>query len=81
MTEEKLQKGNDLLLRLNRLQKVQSKWERAERINCLEAESEGSYNRHYNLDFEFINFEELKLLVLARIQKEIVNVQEEFNAL
>lgn len=81
MTEEKLQKGQELLLRLSELRNQKSKWERAERINYLEARCESSYRKDYRLDFEYINFEELKILVLARIQKEIEKVQEEFNAL
>lgn len=81
MTREQLQKGNELSCRIDSLQKEQSKWERAERISNLEVESKDSYNRYYEIGCKFINFEELKLLVIAKIQKEITRLQNEFNSL
>lgn len=84
MTEEKLNKGGELIKRIKRLIEQKEKWEEANAIRKIELSAAIAYRGQYKymeVDDSFINFEDVKLLALARIQKRINELQEEFNAL
>lgn len=79
MTEEKLNKGGELIKRIKRLIEQKEKWEEANAIHKIELSTAIAYC--YDVDYSFVNFEDMKLLALARIQKLIDELQKEFDAL
>lgn len=81
MTEEKMKQGEELLKELSQLKDQRSRWERACRFYRLTAADYKRYNedgRTFSIDDSFINFDEIRLLALAKIDKRILVVQEEF---
>lgn len=78
MTEEKIKQGEELLNRLRRLKDQKEKWERGVRFSRVELVGDKEY---LNIDSSFINFDEVKLLAIAKIDKRISEVQEEFDKL
>ena len=79
MTEEKIEKGKELLMKLGRLKNQKERWQNAVGINNLEVTDR---NREtYYVGYSFINFEEVKLIVLAKIDRRIDEIQEEFDNL
>lgn len=84
MTEEKLNKGGELIKRIKHLIEQKEKWEEANAIRKIELSATIAYRgqcRYMDVDDSFINFEDVKLLALARIQKRIDELQKEFDAL
>lgn len=84
MTEEKLNKGGELIKRIKRLIEQKEKWEEANAIHKIELSTTIIYCRqseYMDVDYSFVNFEDMKLLALARIQKLIDELQKEFDAL
>ena len=84
MTEEKLNKGGELIKRIKRLIEQKEKWKEANAIHKIELSTTIAYrgqSRHMDVDYSFVNFEDMKLLALARIQKLIDELQKEFDAL
>ena len=78
MTEEKIKQGEELLNRLRRLKDQKKKWERGVRFSRIELADAQEY---LNIDSSFVNFDEIKLLAIAKIDKRISEVQEEFDRL
>lgn len=84
MTEEKLNKGGELIKRIKRLIEQKEKWEEANAISKIELSTTITYcgqSKYMEVDYGFVNFEDMKLLALARIQKRIDELQKEFDAL
>ena len=84
MTEEKIKQGEELLKKLSYLKEQKKKWELAQKFRRLELRTLTDYNATgivLEVQTEFINFDELKLLVLAKLEKRIKEVQEEFDNL
>ena len=84
MTEEKIKQGEELLKKLSWLEDQKERWEICQKIKCLELctlDSYGHIGKVMQVSDNFINFEDLKLLVLARINKRINEVQKEFDNL
>ena len=84
MTEEKIKKGEELLKEKRWLESQWDKWDMAQRIYRLEICSIGEYdkvNRVLEVDGCFINFEDLKMLAMSRIERRLKEVQEEFDKL
>ena len=84
MTEEKIKQGEELLKKLSYLKEQKKKWELAQKFRRLELRTLTDYNATgivLEVQTEFINFDELKLLVLAKLDKRIKEVQEEFDNL
>lgn len=84
MTEEKVRKGEELLKRLSYLKDQKQRWEKGERFLHPEVCTIGDYGRVQNsmsIDDSFINFDEIKLLAIAKINKRISEVQKEFDEL
>lgn len=81
MTEEKIKKGKELLERLNRLKDQKSRWERGVCFFRVEIADSMNYNRAQSVDYSFINFDEVKLLTIAKLDRRISEVQEEFDEL
>ena len=84
MTEEKLNKGGELIKRIKRLIEQKEKWEEANAIHNIELSTTTAYcrqSKYMDVDYSFVNFEDMKLLALARIQKLIGELQKEFDAL
>lgn len=84
MTEEKVKKGEELLKHLSKLKDQKSRWEKAECFFRLEVADRKEYNGRQNtfsVDDSFINFEEIKLLAIAKISRRIEQVQREFDEL
>lgn len=84
MTEEKLNKGEELIKRIKRLIEQKEKWEEANAIHKIELSTTTTYcrqSKYMDMDYSFVNFEDMKLLALARIQKLIGELQKEFDAL
>ena len=79
MTEEKVKQGEELLRKLSWLKDQRSRWERADRFYQLEAADYKGYN--FSIDDSFINFDEIRLLTIAKIDKRISVVQGEFDML
>lgn len=84
MTEEKVKKDKELLERLNKLKDQKSRWERGVYFFIVEISDSIRYNgaQHtYSVDDSFINFDEVKLLAIAKLNRRISEVQEEFDEL
>lgn len=84
MTEEKVKQGEELLKKLSRLKDQRDRWERGVCFFRLELADVKGYNRSQNtfsIDDSFINFEEIKLLAIAKIDRRIKEVQKEFDEL
>lgn len=84
MTEEKLNKGGELIKYIKRLIEQKEKWEEANAIHKIELSTTITYcrqSKYMEVDNNFVNFEDVKLLALARIQKRIDELQKEFDAL
>lgn len=85
MTEEKLNKGEELIKRIKCLIEQKEKWKEANAIHEIELLSIKTpycgQSKHYIVDNSFVNFEDIKLLALARIQKHIDQLQKEFDVL
>ena len=82
MTEEKIKQGEELLKRLDHLKDEKKKWEKA--VGFYRPEVKDRYDGRgstYSIDDSFINFEEVKLLAIAKIIKRIDEVQREFDNL
>ena len=82
MTEEKLNKGGEPIKHIKRLIEQKEKWEEANAIHKIELSTTITYCRQSRyVDYSFVNFEDMKLLALTRIQKLIDELQKEFDAL
>lgn len=84
MTEEKLNKGRELIEYIKYLIEQKEKWEEANAIHKIELSTTIIYcrqSKYMEVDNNFVNFEDVKLLALARIQKRIDELQKEFDAL
>jgi hypothetical protein len=82
MTEEKVKKGEELLKKLSYLKDQRQRWEKGEKIFRLEVYTTTNYGRDViSIDDSFINFNEVKLLAIAKINKRIDEVQKEFDEL
>lgn len=80
MAKEKLNKGEELI---KRLIEQKEKWEEANAIHKIELSTTISYGKqpkYMDVDYSFVNFEDMKLLALAKIQKLIDELQKEFGA-
>lgn len=84
MTEEQLKNGQNLLERINRLEKKIKRWEQAEKlVNVKIRIPTDSYRSedYEETDTSYLNFEEMKMLVLARMNKRLEQLKQEFEAL
>lgn len=82
MTEEKVKKGEELLKKLSYLKDQRQRWEKGEKIFRLEVYTTTNYGRDViSIDDSFINFNEVKLPAIAKINKRIDEVQREFDEL
>lgn len=84
MTEEKIKQGEELLNKLSWLKDQKRRWEAGQEIKSLELCSRSDYGRVdkvMEVYKGFINFQDLKLLVIARIEKRLKEVQTEFDNL
>lgn len=84
MTEEKIKQGEELLKRLNKLKDQRRKWEEGTCFSEVELADTKEYSGNqstFSIDSSFINFDEVKLLAIAKIDKRISEVQEEFDRL
>lgn len=84
MTEEKVKQGEELLKRLDKLKDQRKMWEEGMRFYKVELANTKEYNGRqstFRIDSSFINFDEVKLLIIAKIDKRISEVQEEFDRL
>lgn len=84
MTEEKIKQGEELLKKIAWLKDQKRKWETGQEIKSLELCNRSDYNRIdrvMEVSNSFINFEELKLLAIARIERRLKEVQTEFDNL
>lgn len=84
MTEEKVRKGEELLKRLSYLKDQKQRWEKGEKFLHPEVCTTGEYGKvlsSMSIDNSFINFDEIKLLAIAKINKRINEVQKEFDEL
>lgn len=84
MAEEKVRKGEELLKRLSYLKDQKQRWEKGEKFLHPEVCTIGEYGKvqsSMSIDDSFINFDEIKLLAVAKINKRINEVQKEFDEL
>lgn len=84
MTEEKIKQGEEFLKKLSWLKDQKRRWEAGQEIKSLELCNRSDYghvDRVMEVDKGFINFQDLKLLVIARIEKRLKEVQTEFDNL
>lgn len=79
MTEERIMKGEELLKKLNCLKEQKRRWEMAKGFYRLEVETDRG--DALNINGSFINFSEVKLLTIAKIDRRINEVQKEFDEL
>lgn len=82
MTEEKLKRGQELLERIEELSRQKKIWEISKGFASITLREEKDYRSYENnVTTSFINFDETKLLVLAKIQKRIDELRDEFDKL
>lgn len=84
MTEEKVKQGEELLKSLDKLKDQRKMWEEGMRFYKVELANTKEYDSiqsTFRIDSSFINFDEVKLLIIAKIDKRISEVQEEFDRL
>lgn len=84
MTEEKIRKGEELLKRLSHLRDQKQRWEMGDKFFRLEVCTIGDYGKiqsTMSIEESFINFDEVKLLAIAKINKRISEIQKEFDEL
>lgn len=84
MTEEKVKQGEVLLKKIAWLEDQKKRWEVGQEIRCLEVcdrDNYGHVGRVLQVANDFVNFQDLKLLALARIERRLKEVQTEFNNL
>ena len=79
MTEEKVKEGQKLLDKLDKLRKEKDNWERT--ISISELRLKLNVAGSVRVDESFINYDDLKLLVISKIQRRIDEVQQQFNNL
>lgn len=80
MTEERLKKTNELLERIKKYQKEIDSWKMAVRFRNQEV-SLRSDDMGYDVHTEFIDFEVVKTLTLARLKKDLESLETEFKNL
>ena len=80
MTEEILKKSNELLERIKKYQKEIDYWKMAVRFRNKEV-SLRSDDMGYDVHTEFIDFEVVKTLTLARLKKDLESLETEFKNL
>lgn len=85
MTEEQLKNGQNLLERINRLEKKIKRWEQAEKLVGVKIRIPTDYpcrtEDYEETDTSYLNFEEMKMLVLARMNKRLEQLKQEFESL
>lgn len=84
MTEEKVKQGEALLKKIAWLEDQKRRWEIGQEIRSLEVcdkDNYGHVNKVLQVDRDFINFQDLRLLALARIERRLKEVQTEFDNL
>lgn len=83
MTEDKLEKGQQLLNELNSLKREKSNWEIAYSFYQIKVNVRSTYNStdERMINTSLLNFEDIKLLVLAKFNKRIEEIQKEFDLL
>ena len=84
MTKEKVKQGEELLQRLDKLKDQRKMWEEGMRFCKVELANTKEYSMDqstFKIDSSFINFDEVKLLAITKINKRISEVQEEFDRL
>lgn len=84
MTEDKVKQGEALLKKIAWLEDQKIRWEVGQEIRCLEVcnrDNYGHVGRVLQVANDFVNFQDLKLLALARIERRLKEVQTEFNNL
>ena len=85
MAEEKLNKSGELIKHIKHLIEQKEKWKEANAIHKIELSTTIAYCKQskyiMDVDYSFVDFEDMKLLALARIQKLIDELQKEFDAL
>ena len=84
MTEEKVRQGEELLKKIAWLEDQKKRWEVGQEIKSLEVCNKDNYGhigRVLEVNDAFINFEDLKLLAIARIERRLKEVQTEFDNL
>lgn len=84
MTEEKVKQGEVLLKKIAWLEDQKRRWEVGQEIRSLEVcnrDNYGHVGRVLEVDKNFVNFQDLKLLAIARIERRLKEVQTEFDNL
>lgn len=82
MTEEKIKQRTRIAETYNKLVHIKEKWEQAQSISKIELRTTTTYcggSYYMAVDGSFVNFDDLKLLVLSKIQKRIDELQNEFD--
>lgn len=84
MTTEKVERANQLLEWIRKLENQRSRWESSKSIYKLELSTATERCRSeiiQEVDKYWVNFEDLKLLAISRISKRIEELQIEFDNL
>ena len=80
MTKEQVEKGKDLLIEIERLEEQKLKWQNADKIHCIKVK--GNFRGGFaEIDRSTINFYELRLFSLAKIDEMMKAKQEELDKL
>ena len=79
MTEEKVKEGQRLLDKLDKLRREKDNQERT--ISISELRLKLNLAGSVKVDESFINYNDLKLLVISKIQRRIDEIQQQFNNL
>lgn len=81
MTEEKINKGKELLAELYRLKNQRNIWENAKGFYEIRVIDSKTPIAKRTVDCSFVRFDQVKLIAIARIDKKINEIQSEFDRL
>lgn len=84
MTEDKLKRGQKLLEDIEKFTDELEKWNNANDFHKIELSGGGSYpdyNTLYEVSLHFMNFKDVKLLAIAKLEDKIDKLQNEFDKL
>lgn len=79
MDKEKVKRANLLLKQIEKLKDQKDRWESSENICELRLDTKNEGAKY--VEYEYINFEDLKLFTISRISKRLEELQREFDDL
>lgn len=83
MTNEQLQNGKKIAEQIEKLEVQLAGWQESDRLffDTISTHEKSGNGRQLNLSREYVDFEVLKTLTIARIEKELNELKQQFESL